>query len=137
MTHAAVSRRPPNPSSTNDCSPYRGLHVRRERVGVVHRSRAISLSTRVNGVWRTGGAQFPFMDPKVHEPLRCCGNVYSFYQSNKQKLGVGCHLFEGAGCHGGNGGGRYGTEWHRRMTTFKGGQVRANMLGALPPSYDS
>jgi hypothetical protein len=38
--HAAVSRHPPT-CPLHDCRPYRGLHVRRERLGVVHRTRTI------------------------------------------------------------------------------------------------
>jgi hypothetical protein len=30
----------PDPSLSHDCSPNRGLHVHRDNVGVVHRSRA-------------------------------------------------------------------------------------------------
>ena len=45
VAYGAVTRRPPNPSP-RDCSPYRGLHARRESLGVVHRSRAIFLSCR-------------------------------------------------------------------------------------------
>jgi hypothetical protein len=37
IAHEAVSRRPPL-SLSRDCSPYRGLHVRRESLGFVHRS---------------------------------------------------------------------------------------------------
>jgi hypothetical protein len=40
VAHAAVSRRPPI-SLSHDCSPYIELHVRRERLGFVRRSRAI------------------------------------------------------------------------------------------------
>jgi hypothetical protein len=34
IAHEAVSRHPPNPFSMQDCSPYRGLHVRHETFGL-------------------------------------------------------------------------------------------------------
>jgi hypothetical protein len=78
------------------------------------------------------GAQSSFMKPKALDPLRCCGNVYDVYERNKQRLesGGACHFFSGSGCNK-PGHDRFRAGLQHRATSFKGGTVRANMLGTL------
>lgn len=88
----------------------------------------------VAGVSRASGgvAQSAFMNPKVLEPLRCCSNVYAMFEHNRRSLESEghCHFFGGSGCSK-PGHDRFRADLHHRATSFKGGAVRANMLGAL------